>query len=76
MNQNYTDITVVLDRSGSMESIRGDIIGGYNQFVSDQKSISEKAQFTLVQFDDQYEMVHDGIDMGDVPTLTGETFVP
>lgn len=76
MNQNFTDITIVLDRSGSMQSIRGDIIGGYNQFIDDQKSIPGTAALSLAQFDNQYEVVHSGIDIKDVPDLTGETFVP
>ena len=32
-----TDITIILDRSGSMESIKTDTIGGLNQFFDDQK---------------------------------------
>lgn len=28
-----TDITIVLDRTGSMESIKTDVIGGFNTFV-------------------------------------------
>ena len=31
MKQGYTDITMVLDRSGSMGCIRTDTIGGINQ---------------------------------------------
>lgn len=36
-----TDITVVLDRSGSMASIAGDVIGGLNTFIRAQASSSE-----------------------------------
>lgn len=34
---NLTHITVILDRSGSMQSIKSDIIGGFNTFLKQQK---------------------------------------
>lgn len=70
------EIIIVLDRSGSMQSIRADAIGGFNQFLSDQKKLPGKATLTLVQFDTEYEVVHDGKPLGDVPELTADTFVP
>ena len=71
-----TDITVVLDRSGSMESIAGDVIGGLNAFVRAQGQVEGEACFTLVQFDDQYEVVHAHVPVQDVPPLTARTYVP
>ena len=71
-----TDITVVLDRSGSMASIAGDVIGGLNTFIGAQARVEGEACFTLVQFDDQYEVVHAHVPMRDVPPLTAQTYVP
>jgi len=71
-----TDITVVLDRSGSMESIAGDVIGGLNTFVRAQAQVEGEACFTLVQFDDHYEVVHAHVPVQDVPPLTDQTYVP
>lgn len=71
-----TDITVVLDRSGSMESIAGDVIGGLNTFIRAQGQVEGEACFTLVQFDDQYEVVHAHVPVQDVPPLTDQTYVP
>ncbi|WP_396626082.1 VWA domain-containing protein [Luteitalea sp.] len=71
-----TDITVVLDRSGSMESIASDIVGGLNAFVQKQKDGEGEAHFTLVQFDDQYEVVHFRVPIVEVPALTRRTYVP
>ena len=76
MKQNLTDINVVLDRSGSMESVRTDTIGGFNAFLKTQKEAPGEATLTLAQFDDQYEIVHNGKNIQDVPNLTAETFVP
>ncbi len=76
MKEDSTDITVVLDRSGSMQIVRDDTIGGFNSFLADQKSQPGEATFTLVQFDNEYEVVHAGKKIADVPELTASTFVP
>ena len=34
MRKDYTHITVILDRSGSMESIKDDTIGGFNSYLA------------------------------------------
>jgi len=71
-----TDITVVLDRSGSMTSIAGEVIAGLNEFVQKQQRVEGEAWFTLVQFDDEYEVVHFRAPIADVPRLTSRTYVP
>jgi hypothetical protein len=76
MQEDYTDISVVLDRSGSMISVVTDTIGGFNTFIDEQKKQPGKALLTLAQFDTIYEIVHDGKAIKDVPLLTNETFVP
>lgn len=47
---NYTDITVLLDRSGSMESIRKDMQSGFNAFVDSHKE-TPTTKLTLIEFD-------------------------
>lgn len=76
MKQGLTDITVVLDRSGSMSSVAADTIGGFNAFVKDQKTQIGDTVLTLRQFDDQHETVFEGKPIGDVPDLTASTFRP
>ncbi len=51
MRSDLTDITLVVDRSGSMETIREDAQGGVNAFVADQAKQPGEALLTLVQFD-------------------------
>lgn len=71
-----TDITIILDRSGSMRDIREDVIGGFNAFIEEQKKDPSPATVSLVQFDDEYEPVYSGKALQEVPVLTKETFVP
>jgi Mg-chelatase subunit ChlD len=72
----FTDISVVLDRSGSMESVRSDTIGGFNTFLKEQQACPGRANLSLIQFDDHYEVVHASKTIGEVPALTSQTFVP
>lgn len=72
MRTDLTDITVVLDRSGSMASCRADAEGGLNTFIDKQKKEPGSAIFTLVQFDDKYDFVHRGIPISEVPKCTLE----
>jgi uncharacterized protein YegL len=69
-------IVAIIDRSGSMYSIKEDAKGGFNKFLDEQKALPGKAVFTLAQFDDKYDIVHDCVPLKDVGHLTDKTFVP
>lgn len=72
-----TYIAVLLDRSGSMESVKDDTIGGFNQFISEQKLAGDNALLTLVQFDTvSVDVVHESMRIKNVPALTPETYQP
>ena len=70
MRNDLTDITMIVDRSGSMASIKSDAEGGINTFVELQKREPGEALLTLVQFDTHYEFVHSGIPIKQVPAFT------
>lgn len=73
-----THIYLLLDRSGSMEAIRQDVVGGFNAFVETQFRADPRSKLTFAQFDtvDPLEIVHDAIPVGDVVPLTDRTFAP
>jgi Mg-chelatase subunit ChlD len=75
--ENLTQITIVLDRSGSMASVRDTTIAGFNEFIEAQKAVPGCVNLTLIQFDDEnaYEVVFDRA-LSDVPKLTAETYAP
>jgi len=76
MKDDLIDITIVLDRSGSMEAVREDTIGGFNAFLEEQKAVPGDANLTLVQFDDKYDVLYEGKRLQDAPLLSAQTFVP
>lgn len=57
MKKGFTLIAVVLDRSGSMESIRQATIDGFNEFLKAQRAAPGRALLTLAQFDHEYDLV-------------------
>ena len=82
MKLNHTHIAVILDRSGSMESMARGAISGYNEFLAAQQAtVDDRGQpipatFTLVLFDHEYLLVHHAEDIQVARPLTLETFVP
>ena len=58
MNKNLADITIVVDKSGSMHSVRSDAEGGINSFLSDQAKQDGSANITLVEFSTDWRFVY------------------
>ncbi|WP_197379969.1 VWA domain-containing protein [Mycolicibacterium mengxianglii] len=68
-NQNLTLIAFLLDRSGSMQSIKSDVIGGFDAFLAEQRAADGDCRVTLAQFDNEYEVVYNSLPLSDVPPL-------
>jgi hypothetical protein len=67
MNTDYTHITLVLDRSGSMQDCWSDTAGGVSAFIKDQKTDKNKCTFSFYNFDDKIEQT---LDFADIQTVT------
>lgn len=78
MKQGLTHIHFILDRSGSMDIIKKDTIGGFNNFLQKQKAAPGEATMTLVQFDtaNAYEVVIDRKPIAEAKELTSSSFMP
>ncbi len=76
MKQDFTSINIVLDRSGSMASVRNDTIGGLNTFIEEQKKVPGSATVSLATFSSDYTLIHNFIPIADVPVITAETYQP
>jgi Mg-chelatase subunit ChlD len=71
-----TEITIILDRSGSMQTIAGDAVGGFNAFLEAQRREEGEARLSLVLFDDEYEVPVKSQPLAGVPALTAATYQP
>lgn len=76
VKEEAVEIVVIMDRSGSMSSVRNEAIGGFNNFLENQKALPGAANLTVVQFDDQYEIPVNAVKLKDVKPFTTEDFVP
>lgn len=55
---NYTALMLIVDRSGSMSSIRDDMVGGLTTLVEEQKKQPGLLTISMVSFDNQVELQH------------------
>lgn len=64
-----TEIVAIVDRSGSMQTNNYymEMENGINEFIKDQAKKKGKCKLTLTQFDNEYDIIHDGIDIKDAP---------
>jgi uncharacterized protein YegL len=73
------EIFMIIDGSGSMGGVKGDVVDGVNKFIDDQKddavATGDQIMFSLVVFDDQVSEVYDTEDVSLVNSVTvKETF--
>ncbi len=68
-DQTLTHVYFLLDRSGSMQSIKTDTEGGFAAFVDEQRAAPGTCRVTLAQFDTEYDEVYADLDAVDVPPL-------
>jgi uncharacterized protein YegL len=74
MTKNITEIVFILDRSSSMGGLESDTIGGYNSFLKKQQEQPGEARITTVLFDNEYELLHDRLDLRAVSPITGREY--
>jgi uncharacterized protein YegL len=75
MNNNLTEIIFMLDRSGSMAGLESDTVGGFNAFVKKQSELAGETILTTVLFDDEYEVLWNGIDARKAKLTEDEYYV-
>jgi uncharacterized protein YegL len=69
-------INFVLDKSGSMETIRSATISGFNEFKNDQARAEGTALMTLTLFDTRFDTVATAVPVGNVLDLTSASYAP
>ena len=76
MKNNITELVLILDRSGSMAGLESDTIGGFNSMIEKQKKLDGRCYVSTVLFDNESEVLHDRIDLADVPKMTDKEYFP
>ena len=68
------DITMILDSSGSMETLTEQVITSYNDFLEEQKTVDGEATVSLVQFNHVYSPVYEGVDLHSADHLNSDNY--
>ena len=74
MKTNLTELVFILDRSGSMGGLESDTIGGFNAMLAKQQAEPGECRITTILFDNQYEVLHDRIDIHAVSAITEKEY--
>lgn len=72
-----TLVTFLLDRTGSMASIKADTIGGFNAYLEGLQQATTPILFTFLQFDSRsLDKICVKVPVAQVKPLTDATFIP
>lgn len=72
--KNLTELVFILDRSGSMQGLEADTIGGFNSMLSKQQKEAGEAYLSTVLFDDKVEVLHDRVRVDSVRPITQKEY--
>ena len=75
MKKNLTELVAIVDRSGSMDSVKDDAIGGFNAFLKTQKELPGEAYFTLTLFNDTVK-INPRVPLKEMAELTKLSYDP
>ncbi|NLM72986.1 MAG: VWA domain-containing protein [Clostridiaceae bacterium] len=74
VREDLTELVFILDRSGSMAGLEDDTIGGFNSMIAKQKDTKGEVVVTTVLFNDEYEVIHDRINIKDISPMTKKEY--
>ena len=70
MKKNLTELVFILDRSGSMQGLEVDTIGGFNAMLEKQKKEPGEAFVSTILFNDHDQVLHDRVKIEAVEPIT------
>jgi len=70
------DITIILDRSGSMSGIRKSVITHFNDFIDEFRNENSNNILSLVQFDHEIESIFTRVPIKEIRKLKSSDFEP
>ena len=74
MKRDWTELVFILDRSGSMQGLESDTIGGFNAMLEKQKKQPGEAFVSTVLFDDETQVLHDRLRLNKVKPITEKDY--
>lgn len=74
IKKDLTEIVFILDRSGSMQGLEKDTIGGFNSMIEKQKEGKGDANVTTILFDDNIEFLHKRVNIKKINHITNKDY--
>ena len=74
MKKNLTEMVFILDKSGSMDYLTEDTIGGFNSMIEKQKQEDGEAYVTTVLFSSNHTTLHDHVNVNDIQPITKKDY--
>ena len=74
MKKDLTELVFILDRSGSMQGLESDTIGGFNSLLEKQKRQPGEALVFTILFDDRAEVLHDRTPLSRIRPITDRDY--
>ena len=68
------ELVFILDKSGSMEGLEKDTIGGFNSMIERQKKEAGEAYVSTILFNEESKVIHNRVSIKDVAKLTEEEY--
>ena len=74
MKKKKVNVVFLLDRSGSMGRCVEDTIGGYNNYLKEQRETAYSVFVSTILFDNNYEVLHDCVPIDKVNDITDKEY--
>ena len=74
MKKNLMELVFILDRSGSMQGLEVDTIGGFNAMLEKQKKEPGEAFVSTILFNDHTQVLHDRVKIEAVEPITHRAY--
>lgn len=76
MDENLTELVMIIDKSGSMSGLESDTIGGFNSMIAKQKKEDSDCYVSVVLFDDRSEVIYDRVNLKKIEPMNDNQYVP
>lgn len=74
MKKDLTELVFILDRSGSMQHLTSDTIGGFNSLIEKQRSETGECYVSTVLFNHNSEVLHDRKPLSEIGKMTASEY--
>jgi hypothetical protein len=71
--KDVTELVIIIDRSGSMQPLTEDVIGGFNSLIEEQKKEGETI-VTTIFFNNSIKFIHERVDIKEIAPLDKRTY--